>query len=174
MLLFFCFRKGHSIFANLLAGIDSATEPAIAGKGESYLFIDTIPTDNLLSVAATEVDKSTPFLISAQADIREGGALSTEGDGRVGGHSISANLLAGIDSATGPATAGKGGSYLFIDMIPTDNLLSVAATEPTLLLPALAGNSKVGEGEGGGGCVDIIVYYYTIIILLLYYKIILL
>ena len=29
----------------------------------------------------------------------------------------------------------------------TDNLLSVAATEPSLLLAALAGNNKDGEGE---------------------------
>ncbi|KAF7694629.1 hypothetical protein CDIK_2091 [Cucumispora dikerogammari] len=50
------------------------------GADETYLFIDKFPTDNLLSVAATEAYKSTPFLISALADIRKGGALSAEGE----------------------------------------------------------------------------------------------
>ncbi|KAF7694708.1 hypothetical protein CDIK_2013 [Cucumispora dikerogammari] len=67
---------------------------------------------------ATEADKSTPFLISALADIRKGEALSAEGE-----------------------------TILFIGWFPTDDLSSVAATEPSLLLPALAGNNKDGEGE---------------------------
>ncbi|KAF7686024.1 hypothetical protein CDIK_3226, partial [Cucumispora dikerogammari] len=105
------------------------------GEGDSFLFIGMNSTDDSSSVAATEADT-----LSAPAD-----KVSAEGGGRVGGKSIPDS--SGIDSATAPALAGAGESILFIGLIPTDNLLSVAATEPTLLLPTLVGNSKVGEGD---------------------------
>ncbi|KAF7686004.1 hypothetical protein CDIK_3246 [Cucumispora dikerogammari] len=112
-----------------------------------------IPTDNLLIVAATELS----LLLAALAGNNKDG----EGGGRVGGKSIPA--VAGIDTATESAIADEGESYLFIDMIPTDNLLSVAATEPTSLLFTLVNNSEVGEG--GGRVVDIILLILLYIII---------